>query len=53
MTIGPRQTIAWSGSTRKPIDITSTPWLTSGAIVLPSFDSGLPLMPIIIGWLGP
>jgi hypothetical protein len=42
-----------SGSIRKPIDMTCTPWFSSGSMVLPSALSGRPWMPIIIGWLGP
>ena len=34
VTIGPRQTIGCSASTRKPIDIAPTPWLVSGLQVL-------------------
>jgi hypothetical protein len=51
--IGPRQIMAWSGSTRKPIDITCTPWFSIGSIDWPSVLSGWPSMPIIMGWLGP
>ena len=51
--MGPRQIMAWSASTRKPMDITCTPWLRMGSMVLPSEVSGLPLMPIIMGTLGP
>ena len=41
------------GQTLEPIDITCTPWFSIGSMVWPSVLSGLPLMPIIIGWLGP
>ena len=37
----------------KPIDIACTPQASSGSSVLPSFDSGRPLMPSIIGCDGP
>ena len=53
VTIGPRQTIGVSASIRKPIDIACRPYASSGSSVLPSFDSGRPAMPSIIGCDGP
>ena len=51
--MGPRQMSAWSGSTRKPIDITSTPWARSGVIRLPSLEVGFSVMPVRMGTEGP
>ena len=54
VTIGPRQTIGCSASTRKPIDITLTPCACIGCRCLPSGELGRwPARPIISGWLGP
>ena len=52
---GPRQISAWSGSTRKPIDMTSTPKRVIGFIFLPSASaaSGLPVRPKSLGMDGP
>ena len=40
-------------ATSRPIELTCTPWFSSGFMVWPSSDSGRPCTPIIIGWLGP
>ena len=37
----------------KPIEIAWMPWRSIGSIVLPSFVSGLPVMPSIVGCDGP
>jgi len=42
MTIGPRQMIGVSSSTRKPIDITLMPCACMGSMVLPSLEVGSP-----------
>ena len=53
VTIGPRQTMGVSMSMRKPIEIACKPWPSIGSSDLPSFDSGRPAMPSIIGCDGP
>ena len=54
VTMGPRQIIAVSSSTRKPIDITRTPWFSIGIRRLPSAVAlGRPLRPIRRGCDGP
>ena len=53
VTIGPRQTMGWSESTRKPMDMTGRPWPRGGSSVLPSVVVGrLPASPIIRGMAG-
>ena len=52
-TIGPRQIIGASGSTRKPIDITFTPWVSSGFSRLPPTVSGFWVSPSRRGIDGP
>ena len=52
ITIGPRQIIAVSGSTRKPIDMADRPHACNGTI-LPSRVSGLRSTPSMRGRLGP
>ena len=52
ITIGPRQIIGVSSSTRKPIDMQDRPQACSGIILSPR-TSGLRLSPIIRGRLGP
>ena len=39
--IGPRQTTAASSSRKKPIDMTFTPWASSGMILRAALTSGL------------
>ena len=53
VTIGPRHTIGVSTSIRKPIEIACRPWPIIGSSDLPSFDSGRPVMPSIMGCDGP
>ena len=53
ITIGPRQIIGVSSSTRKPIDMILRPKASSGRIVLPSMTSGLSLRPNSRGIEGP
>jgi hypothetical protein len=53
VTIGPRQTMGVSTSIRKPIDIACKPCPSIGSRLLPSLDSGRPVIPSIIGWEGP
>jgi metal-sulfur cluster biosynthetic enzyme len=48
-----RVNIGVSMSIRNPIDIACTPYASSGSSVLPSFDSGRPARPSIIGCDGP
>ena len=52
ITIGPRQIIGVSSSTRKPIDIAFSPQRCSGMIVLPSVR-GFSCAPSICGSEGP
>ena len=52
--MGPRQIIAWSGSTKKPMEMTLTPYAASGSTSFPSGEEGFaPKSPIIRGMLGP
>ena len=53
ISIGPRHTIALSGSSIRPIDIIVTPWAWSGIMVLPSGLAGRCCTPIIRGCDGP
>ena len=53
VTIGPRQTMGVSMSMRKPMEIAWMPWPSIGSSVLPSFDSGRPAMPSMVGCDGP
>ena len=53
MTIGPRQIIGVSSSTRKPIDMTLTPYASSGFMIRPSTISGFPESPKRRGIDGP
>ena len=52
-TIGPRQIIGVSSSTRKPMDITLMPKFSSASRFFPSLDVGCPVMPIMRGIDGP
>ena len=52
-TIGPRQIIGVSSSTRKPMDMTFTPKFVIGRSVVESIISGLPCSPISRGMDGP
>jgi hypothetical protein len=52
-TIGPRQIMGASSSTRKPMDMTLTPKLSIGRSFLPSGDAGRPVMPAMRGKDGP
>gem|GEM_PF-5501514 len=49
-TIGPRQIVAWSGPTTKPIDTSLRPYFSMGNWVV--FWSIIP-RPIMMGTLGP
>ena len=40
ITMGPRQIMAVSSSTRKPIDMTCTPWPSSGSRMRPEMSRG-------------
>ena len=56
MIIGPRQMTGVSLSTRKPIDMTFTPWFSIGRSIAASpspVTSGRPPSPIISGTEGP
>ena len=53
MTMGPRQIIGVSSSTRKPIDITGTPWRTIGFNRVPPMVSGFSRMARSLGSDGP
>jgi hypothetical protein len=53
ITIGPRQIIAVSSSTRKPIDMIERPKRTIGIIFLSSLSSGFWRMPVSRGTEGP
>ena len=53
ITIGPRQIIAVSSSTRKPIDITASPKRSIGIIFRSSLSSGFSRMPVSRGTDGP
>ena len=53
ITIGPRQIIAVSCGTKKPIDIHVTPCASMGIIVLPSGEDGRPVIPSRVGREGP
>ena len=51
--IGPRQTSASPSGTRKPMDMTSTPYATAGDHLLALHAAACSLTPIIIGTFGP
>ena len=53
ITIGPRQIIGVSSSTRKPIDMILRPKASSGRMVLPSITSGFCFRPKSRGIEGP
>ena len=54
MSIGPRQMIGWSGSTRKPNDISLTPPAASTGRILPlGSPAGISLAPIMSCCEGP
>ena len=53
ITIGPRQIIAVSSSTRKPIDMIARPKRWIGIIFLLSSSCGFSLMPVSLGTEGP
>ena len=54
MIIGPRQMTGLSPSTKNPMLISFTPWLTGGTIIFSSSLSvGFARVPIISGMLGP
>ena len=53
ITIGPRQIIAVSSSTRKPIDMMARPKRTIGIIFLSEFSAGFSRMPVSRGTDGP
>ncbi len=53
MTMGPRQIIGVSSSTRKPIDMILRPKASSGRMVLPSITSGFCFRPNSRGMEGP
>ena len=53
ITIGPRQIIAVSSSTRKPIDMIARPNRTIGIIFLSSLSCGFSRMPVNLGTDGP
>ena len=53
MTIGPRQIIAVSSSTRKPIDMIARPKRCSGIIFRSSLSSGFSRIPVNLGTDGP
>ena len=50
---GPRHTIGWPSGTKNWIEITFTPWRSSGMILFSGLDLGWPSTPSIIGMLGP
>jgi len=52
-TIGPRQIIGVSSSTRNPMDITLMPKFSMASSFDPSDEDGWPEMPIIRGMEGP
>ena len=47
--IGPRQITAWFSGTKKPIEISRTPWASGGMIALSSSSSGGASIPSIRG----
>jgi hypothetical protein len=47
--IGPRQTTALSSSTKNPIDMTFTPWPSSGMILRSGDTGGRPATPNMRG----
>ena len=53
ITIGPRQIIAVSSSTKKPIDMIDRPKRSIGIILRSSFSLGLSWMPVSRGTDGP
>ena len=53
MTMGPRQIMAASSSTRKPMDMTLRPWAAMGSSTRFSRSRGLPLIPSSLGIDGP